>query len=600
MNKDKLRDKYLNSAESFRLLKASEEKLLLILSVLRLITFTGGYIIAWFAFTRNISLGISIFSVVTIIFLYLLKLYSSHSKKKDFLGNLESINRNEAAAVKGDYSAFDSGSIYLNASHDFSNDVDLFGDSSLFQYMNRTVTGYGRDLLAHWLSDPYRLSSQLGQRQEAVKELALKEKWRHEFMASGIGKSLDKNNIEGLLSWMKEQDFIKSSPVKKFLIYFLPAASILVGILVTLGIIHYSLFILLILLNLLFVAAGLKTINTIHSVLSRKYNYLSSMNELLNIFEKGSFTSVLLNDIKNNITGNKVSAAVSVKKLGSLIQTFDARLNMLVIVILNGLLLWDYHSVLRLEKWKYKYRDLFSLWLQMTAEADAFISLGNYAANNPDFAYPSVSGKNTVLIAKNLGHQLIEEDKRVCNDFSLERKGIICIVSGANMAGKSTFLRTIAVNYILGMAGAPVCASEMSFIPLKLFTSMRTTDSLLNNESYFYAELKRLKHLKIRIESGEPVLFILDEILKGTNSADKSMGSKLFIRRLTELDATGLIATHDTSVGEMENEYRGKIINKCFEIEIDGDKIKFDYILREGITHKMNAALLMKQMGILD
>jgi DNA mismatch repair ATPase MutS len=166
------------------------------------------------------------------------------------------------------------------------------------------------------------------------------------------------------------------------------------------------------------------------------------------------------------------------------------------------------------------------------------------------------------------------------------------------MAGKSTFLRTVAVNLILGMTGAPVCANELKFTPLKLFTSMRTTDSLSHNESYFYAELKRLKTLKTRLEEGEEILFILDEILKGTNSVDKSNGSRLFMKKIVELDGTGLIATHDTSLGEMENEFPGIIINKSFEIEIDGENISFDYKLQEGITKKMNAALLMKQMGI--
>jgi DNA mismatch repair ATPase MutS len=263
-------------------------------------------------------------------------------------------------------------------------------------------------------------------------------------------------------------------------------------------------------------------------------------------------------------------------------------------------LLWDYICIFRLEKWKAGFKDLFPVWLEMLGEVDALISFSNYAANNPDFTYPAISIDNTVISAKNLGHQLIEANKRVCNDFKLERHGIICIVSGANMAGKSTFLRTIAINFILGMAGAPVCAEKMSFIPLKLFTSMRTTDSLSNNESYFYAELKRLKLLKAKIENGEPVLFILDEILKGTNSADKSLGSKLFLGKMIELGATGLIATHDTSLGELENSWPDQIINKCFEIEIEGENIKFDYKLHNGITRKMNAAFLMKQMGILE
>jgi DNA mismatch repair ATPase MutS len=254
---------------------------------------------------------------------------------------------------------------------------------------------------------------------------------------------------------------------------------------------------------------------------------------------------------------------------------------------------------LRLEEWKYEYREMFPLWLEMIGKVDAYISLGNYAFNNPDFVYPVISDNN-VFSAKMVGHPLIDENKRVCNDFSQKSRGAICIVSGANMAGKSTFLRTIAVNYILGMTGAPVCATEMNFIPMNLFTSMRTVDSLSSNESYFYAELKRLKTLKTKIEKQEQVFFILDEILKGTNSADKSLGSKLFMKKLIVLRATGLIATHDISLGDLENEYPESVFNMCFEVEIDGEQIRFDYKLNKGITLKMNAALLMKQMGILD
>jgi DNA mismatch repair ATPase MutS len=236
----------------------------------------------------------------------------------------------------------------------------------------------------------------------------------------------------------------------------------------------------------------------------------------------------------------------------------------------------------------------------MIGQVDAYISLGNYAYNNQDFAYPGISDNQKVFSAKNLGHQLIDESKRICNDFSLGREGTICIISGANMAGKSTFLRTVAVNFILGMIGAPVCATEMKFMPAKLFTSMRTMDSLSENESYFYAELRRLSLLKSRIDEGVPVIFILDEILKGTNSVDKSTGSKLFLERLIERNGTGLLATHDTSLGKMEADHPGVIINKCFEIEIDGENIRFDYKIHEGITQKMNAVFLMRQMGILD
>jgi len=595
-----MREKYLAAAEEFRQLAVNEEKRMLVLSVSRLLSFAGGLIASWFGFAESFFVGMIVFLSAASLFLFLLKRYSVHSGKKEFFENLVLVNLNEASAVAGDLSGLDSGKLYMDPAHDFSYDVDLFGNSSLFHYLNRTVTGYGRDILAGWLSDPYKISAQLSLRQEAIKELAPRVEWRHVFMASGMKKSLEKSEITGLLDWMSEPEFIKSSAVKKILIYFLPSLAGLSLILLIAGALHYSIFIAVFLFNLGYIVAGLKKTNQVHYVLSKKYSYLSSMDGLLKTFDNVSFKSDILNEIKLNISGNRESAAASVNKLGRLIQAFDSRLNIIVSFILNGLFLWDYHTVYRLERWKAEYKSLFPVWLEMLGQADAYISLGNYAYNNPLFVYPGVSDNSSVFSATNMGHQLINENERVCNDFDIKRRGSVCIISGANMAGKSTFLRTVAVNYILGMAGAPVCAGEMKFVPLKLFTSMRTTDSLSNNESYFYAELKRLKLLKSRIEKGENILFILDEILKGTNSADKSLGSKLFLKRLIELGGTGLIATHDTSLGEMEKDYPGMITNMCFEIEIDGETIIFDYKLQNGITHKMNAALLMKQMGILN
>lgn len=599
MEKDQLKEKYLNSAIFYRGLEKKEERHLVILSVLRLFIFVGGLILIWAAFYKSIPAGIILSLLITFLFIFLLKLFSDYSQKREFLGNLVEINQNETNALSGNLSAFETGISYTDIKHDFSFDLDLFGASSLFQYLNRTVTGYGSDILANWLSDPFILSGKLELRQEAIKELSSKDKWRQEFMASGMKTPLEKSEISGLLIWIEEGARINASSFKKLLIFALPAAAIASLILTITGILPYPVFVSIFLVNLFYTATGLVRINEIHNGLTKKYNFLSSMNMLLKAFENELFASPVLNEIKENISGEGFSAVVSVKKLGRLIQNFDSRNNQLVGVILNGLLLWDYQSIRRLEKWKAEYKTMFPHWLEMIGQVDAYISLGNYSFNNPDFVYP-VESDNNVFSAKNLGHQLIDERKRICNDFNLGEKGTVCIISGANMAGKSTFLRTIAVNYILGMIGAPVCATEMQFIPGKLFTSMRTTDSLSDNESYFYAELRRLNALKSRVEEGEPVFFILDEILKGTNSSDKSTGSKLFLQKIVENGGTGLLATHDTSLGKLESEYPGVIINKCFEIEIDGATIRFDYKLQNGITQKMNAVFLMKQMGILD
>ena len=509
MKKDQIKERYLSSVKFYRLLEKKEERRLLILSFLRLFTFIGGLILIWIGFTKSILTGIMLILILTVLFLYLLKLFSNSSEKRSFLSNLALINQNEADALSGNLSAFEAGSSYTDIRHDFSYDVDLFGTSSVFQYLNRTITDYGRDILASWLSDPFRFSKELIPRQEAIKELASKAKWRHEFMASGMKTPLVKKEISSLLEWIEERTMIKSSPVKKMLIFSLPAGAIVSLIFMVTGILPYSIFIFIFLTNLFYIATGIKRTNEIHSALSRKYNFLSSINGLLKAFENESFAAPVLNEIKLNISGKSASAAVSVKRLGRLIQAFDSRMNMLTAIVLNGLFLWDYLSIYRLEKWKSEYKTMFPLWLEMVGQIDAYISLGNYAFNNPEFVYPIRSDNLNVFSAKNLGHQLIDESKRVCNDFTLGKKGTVCIISGANMAGKSTFLRTVAVNYILGMIGAPVCATEMTFIPVKLFTSMRTTDSLSDNESYFYAELRRLSTLKSRIEKGEPIFLYL-------------------------------------------------------------------------------------------
>lgn len=599
MKKEELKERYLSSWIFYKHLKDREEKLLLIVSVLRLLAFIGGISLIWIGFTLSIYVCFVLTFIFLILFIYLLKLFSIHSEKKEYFSNLALINKNEADALTGNYSAFNTGSSYTDIKHDFSFDVDLFGASSLFQYMNRTVTGYGRDILAGWLSDPFNLSAELESRQEAVKELSSKDKWRQEFMACGMMTLPGKDEISGVLEWIAEKRHQNYSTFKKNLIILMPAAATVTLLLWAAGIISYSPFVLIFLLNLIYVGTGLKRTNDIHKALSRKYNILSSMNRMLKAFENEPFVSHVLNDIKLNLSGKKSSASSSVKKLGRLIQAFDSRNNLMVGFVLNGLLLWDYQSVNRLEKWKSDYRNFFPLWLDMLGQIDAYISLGNYAFNNPGYAYPVKSNDHDVFSVKDLGHQLIDESKRVCNNFSLGKKGTVCIVSGANMAGKSTFLRTIAVNFILGMTGSPVCASEMNFMPAKIFTSMRTVDSLSDNESYFYAELRRLSILKSRIEKGEPLFFILDEILKGTNSEDKSTGSKLFLQRIIENKGTGLIATHDTSLAKLELSHP-EVINKCFEIEIDGENIKFDYKIQDGITQKMNAVFLMRQMGILD
>lgn len=598
MDREVIKTKYEELKRENETLLRKKNKLLLLISVLRLTVFLGGIILTIGAFTWTVFAGFFTLLVVLSIFLFLVKRFSEESVKMIFFENLVKINNDELSALSGDYSAFDDGSEWNDTEHDFANDIDLFGEDSLFQYLNRTVTGYGREILAKWLSDPYSLRDKIAERQEAVMELISKLKWRQEFIAGGIDKSLEKQDLSGLEKWLNDRNLLLSSATKKFAVFFFPLATVVSFFVFLTGIFPFEIFSGFFLLNLLITGFGLRDTNRIHAMVSKKYLVLSSFGRLVSSLENEKFSSRILCEIREELMVGSGSAAGRIKRLSRIVQAFDSRLNVFVGFLLNGILLWDYHCILALEKWKSESVNDIPRWIKLIGEADGLISLANYGFNNPRFVFPEVSDAGFVFSAEKLGHPLIEEGRRVCNDFKFDTDRLIFIITGANMAGKSTFLRTVAVNLILAMAGTAVCAEKMKFMPVKLFTSMRTTDSLSHNESYFYAELKRLKILKDRLMSGESLFFILDEILKGTNSTDKSTGSKLFLKKIIETGGTGLIATHDISLGEMEAEFPGKVFNKCFEIEIDGEKISFDFVLREGITKRMNAAILMRQMGI--
>jgi DNA mismatch repair ATPase MutS len=287
-----------------------------------------------------------------------------------------------------------------------------------------------------------------------------------------------------------------------------------------------------------------------------------------------------------------------IRHLGELAGLLDQRLNILVGLFLNGMILWDIKYLLRLEKWKRQYAEYLLPWLDMMGEWDALQSLGRYAFNYPEHVYPQVKEGEFHLIAKELGHPLLKPGVRVCNDMALHKTGEFLIITGANMAGKSTFLRTVGSNLILASCGAPVCAQSYSFVPIPLITSIRAHDSLEDNESYFYAELKQLKKVIDQLDQG-PAFVIVDEMLRGTNSRDKQTGSRKFIEQLIRKKGVGMIATHDLALGTLADDYPDYAFNKRFEVDITDDQLTFDYKLRDGISQNLNATFLMEQMGIM-
>jgi len=542
--------------------------------------------------------GIALGILFLVLFLWLVKVHLKRDLKHKQLEELLRVNKLELKALKHDYSSFDPGDEFTDTRHPFSYDMDMFGKGSVFQYLNRTSTLEGKKVLAGFLSNEELDPELISGRQNAVKELALMPKIMQEFRASGRINSEDPGDNETLLNWIKIPEYYGKKPFMLILANILPAItlsalviSIFIPSLVGLGI---GLF----LLQLFIIGSRLRHTSQHHQMIGKRLEILNKYHALVSVIEKGNYAGKELTRLAGILYSGEASATRSIAELTKIVKAFDSRLNMLAAVFLEGLLLWDIQCMIRLERWKRKQGSHMKEWIDAIATFDALASMSVFAFNHPTYSWPEFStdpGLNT----KGLGHMLIPAEERVCNDFQISSEGEFIIITGANMAGKSTFLRTVVTNMILAMAGCPVCATEFRFRPMALFSSMRTSDSLNKHESYFYAELRRLKELLDRLHKGEKLFVILDEILKGTNSKDKQKGSRAALTQIIELGGTGIIATHDLELAAIEKEFPEKVNNQCFEIEIDKASISFDYKLLPGITTKMNALLLMEQMGII-
>ena len=289
-------------------------------------------------------------------------------------------------------------------------------------------------------------------------------------------------------------------------------------------------------------------------------------------------------------------ASVIFKEYSKLLDALDQRNNIIIAVLGNGFFLRDLYQVYKIEKWIATYKDKVEQWFKVIAFFDAQNSLANFAFNHPNYVFPEIKTNSNVIKATNLGHTLLKETQRIDNDFIIKNQQFF-IITGANMAGKSTFLRTVSLSIVMANVGLPVCAEHFEYSPIKLITSMRTSDSLVEDESYFFSELKRLKFIVDEIENDD-YFIILDEILKGTNSTDKAIGSKKFVQKLVASNSTGIIATHDLSLCEIEKELN-EVENYYFDAEIINDELNFDYQLKDGICKNMNASFLLKKMKIV-
>lgn len=560
----------------------------------RLFSFVSIFLPLIFFGSQWITLGVSI--VLMVFFFILIKKNLQLEKSKQKFTILKKLVEDELLALQHSFLHFQNGKEFLNTEHFFSYDLDLFGEGSLFQFLNRTSTVGGREKLANWLIRPLKDTNEIERKQEAVRELSQIPDWRLQFLANGNLSEETEQLSREIKSWSEMELGLNRGSLIRWLIKIVPLITLLSIVLSAIGISDVFLgFMLVVQFGLMYFFW--KRINRYYNFFGKKSNLLSKYMQLLRFVEDRSFESGYLEDLQNRV--KQPSAGKIFSQLKSLVKEFEYRQNILVGIVLNGILTWDIRCVYKLWDWHQKHRKKLTIWLDVIAEMDALVSLANYANNHPEFTFPKICDGRFVFDAKALGHPLLRTDKRVCNDMEIAGWSKVMIVTGANMAGKSTFLRTVGVNLILARIGAPVCAKQMQITPIDIYTNMRTTDSLLKDESYFFAELKRIKGVLDRLQSGERIFVILDEMLKGTNSIDKLNGSKELIKKLVQFKSVSLIATHDLKLSDMENEFPRQIFNKCFEIRIENDELIFDYKLSDGVTKTMNATFLMKKMGII-
>ena len=561
-------------------------------SALRLIIFLGTIVAVYFA-SVNAKYVIGVLFVGIPLFLFLVSKYSNLKQEKAKIEELRNLNVLELLVLKRDYSKLSTGKEFAEDTHYFSQDIDLFGEGSFYQISNRTKLVEGSLLLA----DIYKENSILDikSKQDAISEMGEKVDWRQEFSAmAALTKTETSTHI--IAKWLKNyQPFVPKA--MSYIPMVFSVISIGIFIAYFLDQIPESFLITWLILGIIIVGVFTKKVTSLGQSATKMKSTFDQYNQLLEMIETTDFTSVLLMKQQENILSKGEKNSKVLKKFASLLSNLDRNNNLLYLIFANGFFLRSLIDCLAIEKWISNHGSDVETWFDTIAFFDAYSSLGNFAFNHPFFTYPEITDGNVVLKAKNAGHPLLDPAKSILNDITIEG-GQFFIITGANMAGKSTFLRTVSLQIMMANVGLPVCAESVMYSPIKLITSMRTTDSLTDDESYFFSELKRLRYIVDEIQT-DRYFIVLDEILKGTNSTDKALGSRKFVERLVKSKSTGIIATHDLSLCEVANEYSA-VKNHYFDAEIIDDELHFDYTFKDGICQNMNASFLLKKMGIIE
>lgn len=519
-------------------------------------------------------------------------------RKMEACEDLLAVYQKEVAYHQDDYSGFLDGHEYINAGHAYSFDLDLFGHASLFQRLNRTVSTAGSDTLAAWLSQCYPQTKEaIDNRREVIDELAAREPFRANFMACGQRERIDTVAVRAALSGLQRVNV--PLWMGSCLLYGLCVAVVvgflLLTVLALMGVVSGSVpFGWAMLQFFLTVFCCSRVAKEIYKIVGRVHEQLQRYTRLIALVAGEQWNSREMKALAGRLQGKDASAQEAFGALARLLSAFDLRGNGLWFFLSNSLFMGDFFLIFRFLRWQRRHATATRVWIEAVAQVDALVSMATFRYNEPQAVAAMVVEDDAVVYeAKGLTHPFLGA-KAVGNDFVIRDRHYY-IITGANMAGKSTFLRAVGINYVLALNGLPVFANSLRISIFSLFSSMRTTDDLTQGISYFNAELLRLQHLMAHCQRSRHTLIILDEILKGTNSLDKLNGSRLFLETMATQPVTGLIATHDLELSKMAEQMPERFHNHCFEIELS-ERVTYSYKLTPGVARNQNATFLLRSL----
>lgn len=565
---------------------------------LRLLIVAATVLMAYLTWHSAIWLIVSCIIAGIGCFLYAVSIDTDTRATITNLERLIAINNEEIKIQNGDYYTREDGKNLEPAHHAYAQDLDIFGTASIYQYINRCTAEQSKQLLAAHLLQP-RQKEQILKTQEAVKEFREKLQWRQQFQAYGMEHPVTKRMEQRIIDWLQHPATFQE-PFWKSVRILVPAFALTCTALYTADIIQSAVYSLIVFACFLFAFSLSKKIQATYALLSKTVAEINTVYHQMVQLEKENFSNQFINTVKQSIESKDThKASLEIFELKSVLNRFDVRLNVFAFFFLNTFLLWDLWQMLALNKWKIKNQQAVPFWFKAIAETEVISSLASLAFNKPRWSFPEIVDEHFTLRAKQIGHPLIVANQRVDNSISIEGTSKIALITGSNMGGKSTFLRSVGVNMVLALLGSPVCAESFTISQVQLMSSMRIADNLAENTSTFYAELKKLQLIIEAVNRKEKIFILLDEILRGTNSFDRHTGSKALIKQFIKQKAVAIIATHDVELTILEEQSPQAITNYHFDVQVDkNDELFFDFKLKDGICKSMNASILMKKIGI--